>query len=80
MPPVASRRMYRHSATMHSHSTPVERVDHGKGIAKREGEREKTLCYGSGGERGWVNDGGGVGMGSEKEMRDGGGELKKEYG
>lgn len=24
MPPVASRRMYRHSATMHSHSTPAE--------------------------------------------------------
>lgn len=25
MPPVASRRMYRHSATMHNHRTPAER-------------------------------------------------------
>lgn len=26
MPPVAIRRIYRHSATMHSHSTPAEKT------------------------------------------------------
>lgn len=37
IPPVASRRMYRHSATMHSHSTPAEKTDRVKTSSCDEG-------------------------------------------
>lgn len=46
MPPVASRRMYRHSATMHSHSTPVEKIDLGEGLAKRKKKKKHIHVVG----------------------------------
>ena len=49
MPPVASRRMYRHSATMHSHSTPMERGGYDKGIATRKEKKKNTVFM----LRGW---------------------------
>lgn len=51
MPPVASRRMYRHSATMHSHSTPAE---------KSRACEKRHACVGGGRGGGQVNGVGGV--------------------
>lgn len=63
MPPVASRRMYRHSATMHSHSTPMERSANGKGMEMRTvgGEKAYMKCGGVKLSERW------------KELKDGGG-------
>lgn len=53
MPPVASRRMYRHSATMQSHSTPVETRRR-----QRILQRKKHKCCGEMcGAQGWINHG-----------------------
>lgn len=75
-PPVDSRRMYRHSATMHSHSTPTGRVGCDKGLAERKELKKKRRCIHNmtvGREHCWGSDGTGVVIGIEEEERWGGG-------
>lgn len=67
MPPVASRRMYRHSATMHSHSTPAEKTSRVRKRHARVMEAEDRL--------GWM-EGGGECPGRDGEERRGLGSRK----